>query len=125
MPIKTNKKILIIDDDENIIKMLELVLKPYGVEIDNAKSGSEGIRRAKEIKPDLITLDIRMPGIGGLEALKKLKNDEETKNIPIIVVSADADRFKKECVSIGAYCVLNKPFDFNQFRTIIKNILII
>lgn len=83
-------KILIIDDDEDIIKSTKLLLESDGIEIIGALNGSEGITKAKKEKPDYILLDIDMPGENGWEVLKEIKKDKELSSIPIAMLTATA-----------------------------------
>lgn len=81
------KKILIIEDEPVLQKTLSTALEQEGYEIKNAVDGEIGLRLAKETKPDLILLDLILPKIDGFEALEVLKNDDETKDIPVIVLT--------------------------------------
>jgi len=81
------KKILIIEDEEIILNLLQKKLSQEGYEISVAKDGQEGLRLMKEVKPDLILLDIVMPKIGGFEVMEEMQKEDELKNIPVIVVS--------------------------------------
>jgi len=81
------KKILIIEDEDIIIEVLEKKLKEAGYETDIARDGKEGIEKAKEIKPDLILLDIMMPVMDGFEVMENMNKDEELKDIPVLIVS--------------------------------------
>jgi DNA-binding response OmpR family regulator len=82
-----SKKILIIEDEEIILNLLQKKLSQEGYEISVAKDGQEGLRLMKEVKPDLILLDIVMPKIGGFEVMEEMQKEDELKNIPVIVVS--------------------------------------
>jgi len=81
------KTILIIEDEPTLQKTLSLALQQEGYEIKNALDGEIGLKLAKETKPDLILLDLILPKIDGFEALEVLKNDDATKDIPIIVLT--------------------------------------
>jgi DNA-binding response OmpR family regulator len=90
------KKILLIDDEADVITYLETFLTDNGYETISAMDGKEGVKKAVEEKPDLITLDISMPEESGVKALRDLQTNEVTKSIPIIMitgVSADIKRF--------------------------------
>ena len=82
-----SKKILIIEDEEIIRDLLQKKLSQEGYEISVAKDGQEGLRLMKEVKPDLILLDIVMPKIGGFEVMEEMQKEDELKSIPVIVVS--------------------------------------
>lgn len=81
------KTILIIEDEPTLQKMMSVALTQEGYEVKNALDGEIGLKLAKEIKPDLILLDLILPKIDGFEALEELKNNDLTKDIPIIVLT--------------------------------------
>lgn len=80
-------KILIVEDDEILAKMYLKKLEHEGFTVENAYSGEEGLKAVNKEKPDLILLDIMMPGIDGFAVVKQLKADDNTKNIPIIILT--------------------------------------
>ena len=81
------KKILFIEDESALQKTLGEILKQEGYDVIPALNGEVGLRLAKDEKPDLILLDLILPKIHGIDLLKKLKEDEETKEIPVIILS--------------------------------------
>ena len=81
------KKILIIEDEEIILDLLQKKLSQEGYEISVAKDGEEGLKLMKEVKPDLVLLDIVMPKIGGFEVMEEMQKEDQLKSIPVIVVS--------------------------------------
>ncbi len=81
------KRIVLVEDEEIIADLLERKLSEEGYKVFVAKNGEEGLAKIKEIKPDLILLDIVMPKMGGFEVMEELKRDEKLKEIPIIVIS--------------------------------------
>jgi CheY-like chemotaxis protein len=106
-------KVLVVDDEDDIrrIAMLSLI-GVGGMEVAEASGGSEGIRRAREDCPDVILLDMMMPGMDGLATLRALRGDPDTSGIPVVfltatAMSAEVDRLK----ALGARGVLIKPFD--------------
>lgn len=106
------KKILLVDDRPDIIKLISLRLKVSGYEAIGASSGRECLEKAKQQTPDLILLDVNMPEMNGCETLEKLKQDNQTKSIPVIMLTADsqADNVKKAAES-GAVDYIVKPFE--------------
>jgi len=81
------KKILIVEDEEIITDLLQRKLTKEGYEISVAKDGEEGLKTMKEVKPDLILLDIIMPKMGGFEVMEEMNKNKELKKIPVIVIS--------------------------------------
>jgi len=81
------KKILLVEDEKIIVDVLEKKLVKEGYEVMVAQDGEEGLRKMKEVKPDLILLDIVMPKKGGFEVMEEMKKDRELKDIPVIVIS--------------------------------------
>ncbi len=91
------KTILIVDDDITLREMYVERLRAEGFVVDSARDGEEAITRAKTGKPNIILLDIMMPKINGLDVLKMLKSDDETKDIPVLLLTAliqDIDKAK-------------------------------
>ncbi|KKN40266.1 hypothetical protein LCGC14_0735110 [marine sediment metagenome] len=98
------EKILIVDDEEDFCYFVKKNLEAISnYKIIIATRGRKGIQIARKEKPDLILLDIMMPGIGGLEVLKKLKGNEKTQNIPIIMLTAK-DEDKSRIKALGSFC---------------------
>lgn len=110
--VKDAYKILVIDDRPDNVYYLQSRLQADSFLVITAFSGPEGIEKAKSQKPDLILLDIMMPVMDGYEVCKILTNDEETKDIPIILVTAKVDSNDvAEGLRVGAFDYIKKPFD--------------
>ncbi len=110
------KKILIIDDDPVVVKYLETLLSDNGYDTCSAGSSTEGLEVVRLEKPDMITLDLQMPGEWGPRFYRKLRKDKDLKDIPIIVISGiDGDHAVKDAVAFVA-----KPFDPEKLLGIIK-----
>jgi DNA-binding response OmpR family regulator len=107
-----NNKILIIDDEKRIIKVLTSRLMANGYEVISATEGIEGLELAKSGSPDLILLDIMMPVMSGYDVLQKLKEDEATKSIPVIMVTGqgEIEHVTKSMSGYGAVDFVYKPF---------------
>jgi CheY-like chemotaxis protein len=111
------KKILIIDDDPVIVKYLEAVFSDNGYATCSASSSTEGLEVVKREKPDLITLDLQMPGEWGPRFYRKLRKDKAVRDIPVIVVSGiDGDHAIKDAIAF-----VSKPFDPEKLIGIVKN----
>jgi CheY-like chemotaxis protein len=105
-------KILLIEDDAIQVELLKNHLEPVGYFVIVAKNGQEGIRLAKKDKPDLILMDMIMPGMHGLEATIKLKEDPETAHIPILALTImGSPKFVQECYRAGIIGYIKKPYD--------------
>ena len=111
------KKILIIDDDPVVVKYLEAVFSDNGYETCAATSTMEGLDVVKKQKPDLITLDLQMPGEWGPRFYRKLRKDKQLRDIPVIVISGiDGDHAIKDAIAF-----VKKPFDPEKLVGIVKN----
>ena len=104
-------RILVVDDEIYIVHILDFSLGMEGYEVVTALDGEEALRKVKECKPDLIVLDIMMPKMDGYETCKIIKNDEETKDIPIILLSAKGRNVDMQTgYDAGADDYITKPF---------------
>lgn len=118
-------KVLIVEDEANIRQVLKYNLELDGYDVISAKSGEEALQKVQEA-PELILLDIMMPGIGGLEACKRLKNDSLTSHIPIFMLTAKSQiNDIEEALRAGADDYLTKPFEpkelSNKIRVKLEN----
>jgi CheY-like chemotaxis protein len=105
-------KILLVEDDAIQIELIKKHLEPQGHVVVNAKNGQEGIRLARDGKPDLILMDMIMPGMHGLEATIKLKEDPATMDIPIMALTImSSPKFVQECYRAGIIGYIKKPYD--------------
>ena len=119
------KKILIVDDEEKVRKLVEVTLSVGELEILHAASGDEALGVIQETKPDLILLDVMMPGkLDGLDVCRILKKDPETKDIYIIMLTARGQQVDKENgLAAGADDYFVKPFSPMELMDKIDNIL--
>jgi len=117
-------KILLADDEEDIKTIVKIFLEGKGYEVVTAFDGLDAIEIAKAEMPDLILLDVMMPVINGYEVCQKLKADQQTANIPVIMLSAAAhsDSVKKG-MEAGALDYIIKPFDPEKLEQGIEKIL--
>ena len=88
------KRILLIDDDYDFVKAAKSVIESGGYRVEVAYNGDEGLSKAKEVSPDLIVLDVMMPGTDGWEVCGILKDSKETEDIPVIMLTAVGSHFK-------------------------------
>ncbi len=109
------KKILIVDDEQDIVESLKFVLEVANYTCYCAYNGEDGLKLAKEIMPDLIILDVMMPKINGYKISRLLKYDNKYKNIPILMVTArsqEEDKLIGEETGVDEY--ITKPFDLDE-----------
>lgn len=117
-------RILVIDDEEKIRKVLTIHLTAEGYEVVTATNGFEALRDMEKINPDIIITDIVMPKVSGLEFTQALKNKADTRGIPIIVISAFSDKETVETArKLGAVKFLAKPFETKNLIETIKKVL--
>jgi two-component system alkaline phosphatase synthesis response regulator PhoP len=120
----TRSKILIVDDEIDTILPLKMSLEVENYLVLGASNGFEALELAKTNIPDLIVLDIMMPGMDGYEVCARLKKDPVMKNIPVIMLTAkDAVREKVKGLDIGADDYVTKPFNLNELKARIKSVI--
>lgn len=113
--------LMIVEDEDNLRKMLTNALNPYFKELINAKNGDEGLKKFKKFKPDIVITDILMPIVDGLDMAKSIK--EISKSTPIIVLSAFSEKEKLlKAIDIGIDKYLVKPVDIDELLSIINAI---
>jgi DNA-binding response OmpR family regulator len=109
------KKILVVDDEDDILHFLEMVLKEKGYQVTTASGGHEALTRAQIDKPDLVLLDIMMPQMDGWEVLKLLRVDEDTRRIPVAMLSARTEaKDRVQGLQEGAIDYICKPFSLTE-----------
>jgi len=114
-------KILIIDDEPDIVESLEVMLTPRGYHVVTASSGGSGVGSAASEKPDIILLDVMMPGMDGFETCRRLKNSDETKNIPVLLLTAlNQSDDKVKGLDAGADDFITKPFNDVELRARVR-----
>jgi CheY-like chemotaxis protein len=119
------KKILVIDDEPDVVSYLTVFLEDEGFEVTSAQDGPGGMAAARSENPDLITLDITMPGMSGIEVLTELRRDPELNHIPVIIVTGvatfnDFTTYKDVRRPEG---FLQKPIDLERLISNIQRIL--
>lgn len=118
------KTILIVDDDEMILKMAEFILQQDGYDVVKCTSGMSGLEYFRHGKADLILLDVEMPIMSGLQTLEILKSNEELADIPVMFLTANADvETVAAACSLGAVEYVVKPFMPNDLNERVKKIL--
>lgn len=116
--------ILIVDDSPTEIHILKGMLEKHGFSIDTANTGEDGVNKAKSEKPDLILMDVVMPGMNGFQATRQISADPETSNIPIIIVSTkDQETDKVWGLRQGAKDYVTKPAQEKELISKINGLL--
>lgn len=117
-------KILIIDDEADLVETLKFRLEANGYEVITSYDGQDGLEKARIKRPDLIILDIMLPKLDGYKICRMLKFDKKYKNIPVIMFTARAQESDKEMgLEVGADAYITKPFEPNTLLNKIKELL--
>ncbi|MFC1520989.1 response regulator [Elusimicrobiota bacterium] len=126
------KKILIVDDEQDVVTYLDTLLKDNGYETILALTADEAMKSVREKSPDLVSLDITMPGKSGIKVFREMRDDEKLKNIPIVVVTAitgstSPDEFKNFLNSRKHYKApegfVPKPIDKDELIKMVKGLI--
>jgi DNA-binding response OmpR family regulator len=118
-----DKKILAVDDDVDILDALEVVLTMEDYDVETIAKGEEVYKMVENFQPDLIILDVLLSGNDGRTICKKLKSDNKTKRIPVIMISAHPSA-KESVREVGANAFLAKPFDIDELLQEVKKFLL-
>jgi DNA-binding response OmpR family regulator len=118
------RRILVVDDDPRLLHVVSMYLGIEGYEVDTAPNGEEGLRLLEHNRPDLVILDVMMPGIDGLEACRRIKSNPETRTIPVVLFTAlsrtdDVENGR----AAGANRFINKPFSLIGLGAVIRSFL--
>jgi response regulator RpfG family c-di-GMP phosphodiesterase len=120
-PDPANQTLLIVDDSESAIQALEALLLPLGHRTLVARSGQEALEIARVEKPDMMLLDVMMPGMNGFEVCQAIRTDPETRDLPVVMVTALQDRESRITgLNVGADDFLSKPVDRLELRTRVR-----
>ena len=116
-------RVLLIDDDLAIIEMIELYLLLDGFQVRTAHNGHEGLKAARELRPDVVVLDLMMPGKDGWDVAHEMRADPQLRDIPIVVITArtsDDDQWAGWLEGVDSY--VTKPFDVDTLRAEIHRV---
>jgi CheY-like chemotaxis protein len=117
-------KALIVEDHPGLLEVLTLQLERMGFAVVSANTGMEGVTKAVEEKPQLILMDIMMPGMDGREATRRIRSKPETKEIPILAATAITDKSQlRECIKAGCNDYISKPFTAKDLQEKIQAVL--
>jgi DNA-binding response OmpR family regulator len=117
-------RVLVVDDEPDLVRVLEFGLKASGYTVEVASDGQEGLKKAREIKPDVILLDLMLPKLDGYKVCRLLKFDDRFKHIPIIILSARTQEGDQTlALEMGANRFVTKPYDFSEILGYIETLL--
>lgn len=111
----SKKKILIVEDDERVALALQVRLKAEGYQVVTAPDSIYGVSKARQESPDLVLLDVMMPGAGGVWVAERLQEIEETRDLPVVFLTASRRRdLRSRARDLGAKAYFEKPYDSRQ-----------
>ena len=117
-------RILVADDDPVIVRLLEVNFRLEGYDVETAAHGEEALTKARELQPALILLDVMMPGVDGWEVARRLQEDDRTKDIPVLFLSARAqEEDRRKGLELGVTEYVTKPFDPGELVTLVQRCL--
>lgn len=112
------------DDPHNFILVKRVLEAKGGVEVRQATDGEEGLRLIGELHPDLVLVDIQLPGMDGLELTRRLKADAQTRDVPVVALTANVMRGERQrALQAGCVDFLAKPFNLGEFRKLVGELL--
>ena len=118
------KKILIVEDNEKNMKLVRDILRHQGHATLEAVTGADGVRLAREARPDLVLMDIQLPDIDGIEALGRIRADASLDAVPVLAVSASVmPDDQQKIISSGFDAFITKPINLKQFQETVKRFL--
>ena len=116
----SDKKILLVDDDSDFLESTQLMLMDEGYDVIPATHGEDAVEKYKEFKPDIVFLDIKMPGIGGYETFFRIhRSDSDARVVFTSSYTLDSEKFK-QAKDLSLKGLLNKPLEFDDLKKLIK-----
>ena len=114
-------RILIVDDEADLVSVLRIGLEIEGFEVIAASDGEEGLRKAREERPELVVLDLMLPKLDGYRVCRALKFDERYRNLPIVILSArSGEQDRRLAFDMGADAFVSKPYDMAALVKLIR-----
>lgn len=117
------KKVLVVEDHEDIRKMMKILLEIYGYDVLEAQDGVEAVENVRQYHPDLVLMDLAMPVMDGLMAAKAIRNDSEFDDVPILAVTGYGKDYAQKAIESGCDEVLQKPLNFSRLRPLLSQYL--
>jgi two-component system, cell cycle response regulator DivK len=116
--------VLIVEDNDKNMKLARDVLRAKGYETLEAVTGEEGVKLAKEKKPDLVLMDIQLPGINGIEAFRQIRANADTKSIPVVALTASVTPTDRSAITAAGFdAFLGKPINLKEFLETVKRMV--
>ena len=116
--------VLIIEDNEKNMKLARDVLQAKGYQTVEAITGDEGVKLAKEKKPDLVLMDIQLPGINGIEAFRQIRGDAATRLIPVVALTASVTPTDRSAITAAGFdAFISKPISLKEFLDTVKRLV--
>uniref|UniRef100_A0A7V4G846 Response regulator n=1 Tax=Desulfobacca acetoxidans TaxID=60893 RepID=A0A7V4G846_9BACT len=113
-------KVLVVDDDRMMLRLLEMNLEKVGCRVLKAEDGSAALDLAERESPQLIFLDLMMPDMDGWEVMRRLKQSDSTRDIPVVIITGKVDRAtRNELMGMGAEDFISKPFELGDIRKLV------
>ena len=118
------RRILLVDDDPRLLHVVSMYLTIEGYDVDTAGDGEEALRLIATQRPDVVILDVMMPGMDGLEACRRIKSDQTTRTIPVLMFTAlSREEDVEQGRAAGADRFINKPFSLIGLGSVIRSFL--
>jgi two-component system cell cycle response regulator DivK len=115
------KKVLIVEDNDKNMKLARDVLQNKGYQTLEAVTGEDGVKLAKQHVPDLVLMDIQLPGINGIEAFKQLRADARTANVPVVALTASVTPTDRSAITAAGFdAFISKPINLKEFLDTVK-----
>jgi CheY-like chemotaxis protein len=114
------KRVLVVEDYKDVRKMMRKFLENKGFDVIVAKDGSHGVQKALLQHPDLIIMDLAMPGMDGIQATQAIRQLDEFNDVPILALTAYADFYDERARDVGCNDVIQKPVDFAKLEPIVN-----
>jgi len=118
------RRILIVDDEPNIVTLLEFLMRGSDYEVRVARNGEEALRRAESFRPDLVLLDVMMPQRSGFEVCQKIRENPALRDVKIVMLTAKGrDLEKDRGLNLGANAYVTKPFSTKELMNTVRGLL--
>ncbi|MCA3443258.1 MAG: response regulator [Rhodobacter sp.] len=116
--------VLIVEDDDNIATALEYVISREGLDQDRVGNGADAVRRIRDLRPDLVLLDVMLPEVSGYEICRTVRQDKSLGNVKILMMTARGSTTeRRKGLALGADGFISKPFELNELRSEVRRLL--